>query len=66
MTARISKISVFGIMIIKFNDTLKTDDINIYEINSENTKIKIIAANQRDKEEGFNKTDLDFTWYFLS
>ena len=53
-------------MIIKFNDTLKIDVINIYEINSANTKIKIIAADQRDKEEGFNETDFDFTWYVLS
>ena len=66
MTGKISQISSFGIVIIKFNDTLKTYGINISEINSTNTQITILAANQRDKESGFNKTDLDFTWYVLS
>ena len=64
MTCRISQISSFGIVTIKFNGTLFK--ANISEINSTNTKIILLAANQRDQEVGFNKTDIDFIWDVLS
>ena len=64
MTGRISQISSFGIVTIKFNCTLFK--ANFSEINSTNTKIILLAANQRDQEVGFNKTDIDFIWDLLS
>ena len=51
-----------GDLLIRFNDTIKIDRIKISELNSSNIHLKIIPADSRDKQEGFNASKLNFTW----
>ena len=62
LTGKVEDLSSNGDLLIRFNDTIKVDGINISELNSSNIHLKIIPANSRDKEEGFNASKLNFTW----
>ena len=51
-----------GDLLIRFNDTIKIDRIKISELNSSNIHLKIILADSRDKQEGYNASKSNFTW----
>ena len=63
MTAKISKVNVFGDFVLTLNDTINIPkNFNYSWINMTNTILSIIPASYRDKEPGFDPSKLLFTW----
>ena len=65
VSAKISAINSIGLVTIRFNSTMMTD-INMTHINKTVIDMYITPAADRENEEDFRLSDLNFTWELVS
>ena len=62
VSARVESFSNLGDMVVVFSTKMKSEYINITWINTTFMDLYIVPADDRDKDEGFQLSSVNFTW----
>ena len=62
VTARVESLSNLGDLVVVFSTKMKAEFINVTSINITHLDLYIVPADDRDQDEGFELSSVNFTW----